>query len=86
MFMDNYVNVEEYKVLVFNYRNEENFVSMDLTQSQAINYFIRPQFIENVGDSSESWYTTTIKRITEDEVKFVPGSSNVDITLRLDSY
>ena len=86
MYIDNYFDVEDYKILVHQFRNEERYFNVDLSLTQSANYFVRKQLVENTNDESDSRQSVTITRTTEDVTKFVAGNPLVQITLRLDSY
>ena len=86
MYVDNYFDVEDYKILVHQFRNEERYFNVDLSLTQSANYFVRKQLVENTNDESDSRQSVTITRTTEDVTKFVAGNPLVQITLRLDSY
>ena len=86
MYIDNYFDVEDYKILVHQFRNEERYFNVDLSLTYSVDYFVRNQLVENTNDESDSRRSVTITRTTEDVTKFVAGNPLVQITLRLDSY
>ncbi len=86
MYTDSYIDVSDYTLLVHEFRNEEKFFIVDVSQTKAETLFVRSQFVENTDEENDSRNSTTIARIAEEVTKFVAGNSFVELTLRLDSF
>ena len=86
MYMDSYIDVADYTVLVHEFRNEEKFFVVDVSQTKAETLFVRSQFVENSDEESDSRNSTTIARFAEEVTQFVAGNSLVEIILRLDTF
>ena len=86
MYMDSYIDVADYTVLVHEFRNEEKFFVVDVSQTKAETLFVRSQFVENSDEESDSRNSTTIARFAEEVTQFVAGNSLVEINLRLDTF
>ena len=85
MFIDSYIDVQDYKVLVHPFRNEEKFFLVDVTQTKSETVFFRSLFIENINEEDDKRHSTTIVRYKEDIYEFIDGESLFDITMRLDT-
>ena len=64
MYIDNYFDVEDYKILVHQFRKKERYFNVDLSLTYSVDYFVRNQLVENTNDESDSRRSVTITRTT----------------------
>ncbi len=64
MYVDYYLDVEDYEILVHPFRNEERYFNVDLSLTYSVDYFVRNQLVENTNDESDGRRSVTITRTT----------------------
>jgi len=63
---DSYVDMDDYKYLIQNYVNTNNFVSVDPKYQTQVNYFVRKNEITNGSNEDETFTSSTIEIISTD--------------------
>ena len=63
---DSYVDMDDYKYLIQNYVNMNNFVSVDPKYQTQVNYFVRKNEITNGSNEDETFTSSTIEIISTD--------------------
>ena len=86
MYIDSFINADDYQYIINTYVNTENFIPIDTTKSMTYNYYVRPVLVSDNNGVDDPLSGASIDRSDNKFISYTTVLSLVDVYFKTDSY